>query len=292
MPDPDLIVVGNGVAGSAAARAARWGGLTVAHIARLDAPPSSLCALATYRADWTDDDALASASEGYWTRVDALAATAAYLSTWRRPQWRPVDGYYLVDPRRAVDLPDVNGAVRAVDDDGAVHLDDGTSIRPRVGTVVAAGPATAGLVDHPLTRRAHGATARHRDAVPYHTEMPSVPEVGRVPLAVHQYGPHALFTVARLGDTVSVGASTNRDRETAITRVLDLVHRAHGLGLVPDPADPGWRIDVGERCWADRPLTFPSDRVAAIAGLGRVGFTTGPGYALRAVARLAGRPET
>lgn len=245
----DLVVVGNGVAGSSVARAARERGLSVLVVGN-GAPAASSAALCVVRPAWLPREARpdVAAAVAAYEAVGAIVAATADVSSWVNPEPETRGGWWAVDPAR-----------------WTVPLDEAATwpeVPEARATVVCLGAAG----DRAGTRR-WGATAVHR----------AVTLTGPI-VRAHASRPRRVETAVRVGRTWRVGSTVAPTEAVAVDRLGALVAASPVLDRLGDPLD----VVTGLRLYADdgsRLRRRLGPTTWALDGFGRLGFSLAPAAA-------------
>lgn len=264
--DADVIVVGAGIVGSCAVRAARAAGASVLHLAGPQ-PPHSLAAAAITRPTYLPADtrpALPRTLENYG---QAVACTGAYVTSYRTPGQRPKPQtlWWLIDPVAPLTAPDATVTVTAAHP-GTVETEEGRRYTGRA--VILATGATSPL--SPAGTVTWGVTWTGP------TEALAYPDA----LRVHHWAPYKAISAGPAGGVARVGSSSGRTREAAEVSGRKLLTTAHEAGLIstPDVFTPltGARLKTSTTVHRLGPAFY------WVGGHHRNGYALGPADATRA----------
>lgn len=256
------MIVGAGVAGSAAKRIAEFYGWDTLLIDNEPQRAASRAALATIRPQWLGQNgrAWATASWRWYERWDVAITQTALVSSWKKTEPIRQKDWWLVEPINVLVEPDVREQVveiegtTAVTADGTFHTGD--------ALIVAVGSHSTYLYDN--FRPMAGSTL-------YNDQI----EMNGAPLRVHHLRPFHALTVAEHNNTVVLGSSISREPEKAEEEAWRMLSIAEELRIVPK--SNAWQIRTNVRATSPEPqLPVLGERATVIGSLSRSGYGITP----------------
>lgn len=264
-----MIIVGSGIAGSAAKRIAEARGWETTVIDSSPASTASKAALATIRPTWFAKD-LAPYAKASWEMIKEWGGSVcdtAIVTAWRDSTPVEQPGWWLADPAKLITAPDLIGRVKRING-SAVVLDDGSEIGgDAVLMATGSGDESLNAGWDPLP----GATLVSRAAQIQYD----------VPLRVHRLRPYHDLTVGRTSEGVRLGSSAAKTQDEANKKVWEMLDQAYDLGLVNRVGD--WELITGvraRRIYSQPILPELGNPVARIGSLAKSGFGLSPAVVL------------
>ena len=305
---PDIIIIGNPVAGRSVKWAADEAGLTSVIIdGRLD-HPGSPAAIGLIRETWMHSKPQkfrCGRSVGIYAKRGLLINTNVQAdSLAKRGVFTDLDGAYVVDVERAMGPADIEAIVTAINGRTVLYEaadgQTGGTLTARLGIFVCAAHKSNLLTARPIEKVTFGAT------------MYSDQENAGQPVSpfaqVRRVRPYVDITVCSNGRSVWAGSSTGDSPESAKANAIDLLAavkvRLRGWWLIgtraPAPGDiqesfaPYWttghkpdqiKAGAGEGVKIENHAGEIAP-VCTLAGFGKFGYSLAPAVAEEAIARL------
>jgi hypothetical protein len=289
-PDiPDLVVVGAGIAGSCVATVAREAGLRVVVV---DAPPphgfvsgsrAAMGLMRNIRLLSPKQSARSDKSVQWYKDHDLLLTDSAFYTSYKYPQPKWVDRYYLADVSNSLVIPDHVDAVVRASGAGVVAVTN-TIYPARLGVVICAGPQAPLLGGPAFDHTTIGAT------------FIGPPENG-VSLRVHRYTQYNCISLTREPHCTRLGSSSVTVPKSDAPHIK-VRHPVDALQTLmkkvgQEFADPARRATplIGMRAHdkdllADYEPIWLDDRLVRFAGLGKLGYSLAPAVAMEIVSRF------